>query len=191
MRQTPAVTVAIAIRAWRPIRGYNPSRLKGRNSDVWDFAHPCDDASNKVGFAATYSAQSSCIISFTVSGSYRSPVRGSLSSWPARMLPDKGLPTSRINEAPVGLCVMPSGVMLNWSRLTKMLATVAAIRWGGRYLWTSKMKAFSASWSSTFHPIATFLSDFPARGVSHGAVFLGSPRTMVYESVVGRAPQRL
>jgi hypothetical protein len=102
------------------------------------------DVLNKVGFASTYSAQSSCIILFTVSGSYRSPVRGSPSSWPARIFPERGLPMSGTKEAPVGLCVMPSGVTLNWSRLTKMLATIATPP-GGPYP-LAFQAAFSVNW---------------------------------------------
>lgn len=71
------------------------------------------------------------------------------------MLPERGWPRSGIKEAPVGLCVMPSGVTLNWSRLTRMLATITATSCGDPY----DLKGRDVL-PNVFR-IATFPSDFP------------------------------
>lgn len=71
------------------------------------------------------------------------------------MLPERGSPRSGIKEAPVGLCVMPPGVTLNWSRLTRMLATITATSCGDPYDLKGRDVLPNVS------RIATFLSDFP------------------------------
>lgn len=71
------------------------------------------------------------------------------------MLPERGWPRSGTKEAPVGLCVMPSGVTLNWSRLTRMLATITATSCGDPY----DLKGRDVL-PNVFR-IATFPSDFP------------------------------